>query len=325
MDNKPCFLCNREAEVKKMLTIGIMPSCEVKCPSCGNYTITQSAVDWINAFGVGLSVDDCADIKFKVSCILSEIRLLSKSEYIITDNSSERYGDKACVSVSDLLSYFPKSPLEIIDRALINLSKRIDYPYEVITITDDQKELFYVKHAEGINYILLQLQKHDYIVCENFLELRNEAFVNIETEGWKRIDSLRSRPVGDSQQAFVAMWFDKSTEDIYDKGIKKAIENDNKILAQRVDLVEHNNKICDQVIAEIRRSKYMVADFTGNRGGVYYEAGFAQGIGIPVIWTVHEDDLKGVHFDTNHYNHIKYKTPDELFEKLLNRIRSTIL
>ena len=46
----------------------------------------------------------------------------------------------------------------------------------------------------------------------------------------------------------------------------------------------------------------MVADFTCEkgkvRGGVYYEAGFAQGIGIPVIWTVAKDSLDDVHFDT---------------------------
>ena len=68
----------------------------------------------------------------------------------------------------------------------------------------------------------------------------------------------------------------------------------------------------------------MVADFTGNRGGVYYEAGFAGGLGIPVIWIVHEDDLDDVHFDTRQYNHITYSTPEELRDKLKARILATI-
>jgi hypothetical protein len=67
-----------------------------------------------------------------------------------------------------------------------------------------------------------------------------------------------------------------------------------------------------------------VADFTGNREGVYYEAGFAQGLDIPVIWTVREDWLGKIHFDTRQYNHIHYRTPDELLRALKNRIMATI-
>ena len=33
--------------------------------------------------------------------------------------------------------------------------------------------------------------------------------------------------------------------------------------------------IPSEIISEIKRSKFMIADLTGYRGGVYYEAGFA--------------------------------------------------
>jgi nucleoside 2-deoxyribosyltransferase len=77
-------------------------------------------------------------------------------------------------------------------------------------------------------------------------------------------------------------------------------------------------------MAEIRRSGLIVADFTGNRGGVYFEAGFAMGLGLPVIWTVRQDDIDAVHFDTRQYNHITWSTPQELREKLYNRVMATI-
>jgi hypothetical protein len=55
----------------------------------------------------------------------------------------------------------------------------------------------------------------------------------------------------------------------------------------------HNNKIDDEIVAEIRRSKFLLADFTCEkekvRGGVYFEAGFGMRLGIPVIWTVAKD------------------------------------
>ena len=45
----------------------------------------------------------------------------------------------------------------------------------------------------------------------------------------------------------------------------------------------------------------MVADCTGQRGGVYYESGLAQGLNMPVYWTCRKDQMEGVHFDTNHF------------------------
>jgi hypothetical protein len=51
----------------------------------------------------------------------------------------------------------------------------------------------------------------------------------------------------------------------------------------------HLNKVDDVIVAEIRRSRFLVADFTCEpgkvRGGVYFEAGFARGLNIPIIWT----------------------------------------
>ena len=49
--------------------------------------------------------------------------------------------------------------------------------------------------------------------------------------------------------------------------------------AVRIDKQRHLNKIDDEIVAEIRRARFLVADFTqgetGPRGGVYYEAGFS--------------------------------------------------
>jgi nucleoside 2-deoxyribosyltransferase len=60
---------------------------------------------------------------------------------------------------------------------------------------------------------------------------------------------------------------------------------------------EHINKIGDEIISQIRRSKFLIADFTGHRGGVYFEAGLAMGLGLPVFWTCRRDDLDKLHFD----------------------------
>jgi len=151
-------------------------------------------------------------------------------------------------------------------------------------------------------------------------------------KAFERIDELSNRSAN-SKQAFVAMWFDPSLNDSYENAIEPAIR-DAGYEPRIIRKVEHNNKIDDEIIAEIRRSKFVIADFTCGfskdgseaiaRGGVYYEAGFAQGLGLPVIWTCHEDIISHVHFDTRQYNHIVWKDAADLKKRLYDRIRATI-
>jgi hypothetical protein len=126
-----------------------------------------------------------------------------------------------------------------------------------------------------------------------------------------------------SAQGFVAMWFDEQMGSAWEDGFYPAIDGAGYV-PQRIDRKEHVNKICDEIIAEIRRSRFVVADFTGQRGGVYYEAGYAGGRDIPVIWTCRKDDFEKVHFDIRQYNCIVWETPQELARKLKVRIEAVI-
>ncbi|PZM10165.1 nucleoside 2-deoxyribosyltransferase [Rhizobium tubonense] len=158
--------------------------------------------------------------------------------------------------------------------------------------------------------------------------------ISLTFDGYSHLEQLKANPRA-SLQAFVAMWFGIEVAEAYKNGIGPAII-DAGYRPMRIDQKEHNNKIDDEIIAEIRRSRFVVADFTCGlvfsertqtaipRGGVYYEAGFAQGLGIPVIWTCREDHIEHVHFDTRQFNHITWKTPEELREKLKNRIGAVI-
>lgn len=147
-------------------------------------------------------------------------------------------------------------------------------------------------------------------------------------EGWNHLYSLESQAaISEFSQAFVAMWFHKKTEDAYSQGIFPAlIEAGYDPL--RIDKKEHNNKIDDEIILEIRRSRFLIADFTcepnNARGGVYFEAGYAQGLGKQVIWTCHRSCLNYLHFDTRQYSHIVWDEPGDLFSQLRNRIGATI-
>lgn len=144
----------------------------------------------------------------------------------------------------------------------------------------------------------------------------------VTPEGWAAMARIRESR-RDSNQAFVAMWFDPELDPVWLEGFKPALENYG-FVPMRVDRVQHNQRIDDFIVAEIRRSGLVVADFTKHRQGVYFEAGFALGLGIPLIWTCRKDELEKAHFDTRQYNHIDWETPEDLRVRLEDRIAATV-
>ena len=183
-------------------------------------------------------------------------------------------------------------------------------------------------NQEEVLYLLNYLDKQGWIALREYPPNKYKIVVGytLTVEGYARLAELE-KANAESSQGFVAMWFNPFTDEAWEQGIKLGIE-DAGYEAVRIDQQEHINKIDDEIIAEIRRSRFVVADFTqgedGARGGVYYEAGFAHGLGIEVIFTCREDALKNVHFDTRQYNHIVWETPEELRQRLAARISAVI-
>ena len=72
----------------------------------------------------------------------------------------------------------------------------------------------------------------------------------------------------------------------------------------------------------------MLADLTHDNNGAYWEAGYAEGLGIPVIYLCEKKKFKKdkTHFDTNHCTTIPWETGNELeaMRDLISTIRTTI-
>jgi hypothetical protein len=166
-----------------------------------------------------------------------------------------------------------------------------------------------------------------YLADEKLLETTPEEATEVwrfrlRMPGWRKYSELKREGVATSQ-AFVAMWFDQSTEEAWTNGLRKGIA-DSGYDPLRINMKEHVNKICDEIIAEIRRSRFVVADYTGHRGGVYYEAGFAAGRGLTVIPTCRKDEMDKLHFDVRQYNCIDWQSPAELAQRLQARIEAIL-
>jgi hypothetical protein len=126
-----------------------------------------------------------------------------------------------------------------------------------------------------------------------------------------------------STRGFAAMWFDATMDDAWTEAISLAI-TDAGFDPVRVDRVEHLNRIDDEILNQINAAKFVVADFTGHRSGVYFEAGYALGRGLPVVWTCRSDELDKLHFDIRQYNCIAWSSLADLRRRLSHRIRSTV-
>ena len=175
--------------------------------------------------------------------------------------------------------------------------------------TTREEVSFLIKYLGSQELVLLYANQG---IVDNF---------TVTVEGYSRLETEDTTSM--PYQAFVAMWFHESMEGAYEHGIRSAIK-DVGYEAFRVDRAQNIGKIDDQIIREIRRSRFVVADFTqgedGNRGSVYYEAGFARGHGVAVISTCHADQISDLAFDTRQYAHIPWTDPEGLRVELAARI-----
>lgn len=140
--------------------------------------------------------------------------------------------------------------------------------------------------------------------------------------------SIKIPEITERNKVFVAMWFDEKMDEYYLNGYK-VVSHDNNYSCSRIDEKQYDGSIIEQIKTEISNSAILIADLTGNRGGVYYEAGIAKGLSmcghpIRLILTCKSDYFHSAnkpHFDVSEDNIIIYSDVDDLKSKLDIRIK----
>lgn len=288
---------------------------DIKCKICGDFEISRIAK---------IMLDNKTELynSYILSAIIRENNYLKQPPIVITtyyleEDYLERHKLTIDEKLNKILLYIYNNT-EITGK-YISLIPKYDYP---IAYAFDKNEFdFFLKHLQKSDFINLSkssnvIKSDDGRTSINMNEIYN---ILLTIEGLKKIDKIKTEKKISGNQCFVAMWFDEKMNDVYSHGFEVAI-SEAGYKPIRIDKVDHNGKICDRIIAEIRQSKLVVADFTGHRGGVYFEAGFAMGLGIPVIWTCKEDHIEQCHFDTRQYNHICWENTEDLKKQLIDRI-----
>lgn len=222
-------------------------------------------------------------------------------------------------SFEELLSSVtvPKTAVERIDKILLHIARKTADASEGIEFMNADASVAYCKSVSEFQFYVDSATKLGWIDEDGA-----DEFIRLTIVGWQRVDEINNNR-RQSTQAFVAMSFNPELFYVFEEGFAPALRSTgyNPI---RVDTEMSHDKIDDKIIADIRKSGLLVADFTENKGGVYFEAGFALGLSIPVIWTCRTADMKNLHFDTNHYPHIDWSDVEDLKSRLINRIEATL-
>lgn len=214
---------------------------------------------------------------------------------------------------------YPKNASDKMDNLLLYFYDKFTYDGEEKNFNyGGEKFLYenYLKNVDELEFYIKSLKKIELI--EAYFSGYNIS-VKLTHKGLNRIVEIENNSVK-SNECFIAMAFDKSTE-IYRKAIKKALIN-NKFKAILIDEehLDSDKTIPDGILNNIRKAKFCIADFTLHRNGVYFESGYALGLGKQVIYTCKEDDFKNAHFDIKQLQHVLYNTPEELEKKLTDKI-----
>lgn len=313
---KKCPICGTDVTFAKF---GSMP--RIKCDRCGLFDFNP----------VLFATDRSSWLRHKhlIAGYMCETKRRRESN-LLTESSNIL--DFGIDSIQKILSspLIPKTSMQKLDKILLNLYKS----GEGFTIEFDSGELFpaigYARNREELENMLLALCELGYI--KNTSNIAGGKEYAITIKGLERAETLLTEQ-NFSKKAFIAMRFSDDLKAVRDESMKPACEACG-FEAYTVDEEEHIGDITDKIISGIKTSRFVIADFTYNNPGVYYEAGYAKGLGIPVIKTCKKewfdsldknDPANRLHFDVEHDNMILWENAEHLRQRLESRIRAVIL
>jgi hypothetical protein len=158
---------------------------------------------------------------------------------------------------------------------------------------------------------------------EQLYVVEPEKGLQLTMKGWARYQSLKKTQI-ESRTAFMAMKFSQPDLDrVVENCFRHAVGRTGFELRVLTD-AQGAGSIDDQLRAAILASRFVIADLTHGSHGAYWEAGFGEGLGLPVIYTCEKTAWKeqGTHFDTNHLNTIIWDPKDLTAAE--NRLVATI-
>lgn len=259
------------------------------CPNCGKFYLSSRALR-----------------------ILPEDQ---KSKAIISHNISKRKDRSKPFSMKDIRFFLEQSlpsPVEQIENLVLCIGDTLDSLGDMIEVHPKTYQAKIGSFNElGVVLALKFLREngtieggYDVVFAAGRQEYAFNILgdVSLTMHGWDYYRQLK-QGVSETDIAFMAMKFgDEALDNAYSIHFKKAVDETGFEL-RRLDEKPEPGLIDNRLKAEILKSKFLIADLTQGNNGAYWEAGFAEGLGKPVIYTCERAyfEKHKTHFDTNHY------------------------
>ncbi len=144
-------------------------------------------------------------------------------------------------------------------------------------------------------------------------------WITLTFDGWLAYEELaKGRTAG--RNAFMAMPFNKpDLDEHWLPGLRSAVAETGFTL-MRLDDEPKPGLIDVRMRMEIKQARFLIVELTHANLGAYWEAGYAEGLGKPVIYTCREGH--DAHFDVDHSLRIEWDP--ENTQTALDRLKATI-
>jgi hypothetical protein len=280
------------------------------CPLCGEFVFQRTLID-----SLPLIFKSNKDATAKISHALRTIQQTNKVAEL------NRY------TVNEILKRPLPTPREQADLFIRWLAEKVDGPGETVWVESAMhRSIIGAKTDEGFGLILRHLFESGLVVGnldDKTFAASPSAYATLSFEGWDYWEQLRHGGAT-YRKGFIAMKFgdpllDKLLVEILKPSAKQA-----GFELYRLDDTPRAGLIDDRLRVEIQSSDFLVADLTHDNHGAYWEAGYAEGLGKPVIYLCEKEKFESdkTHFDTNH--HLTIIWDKDAMQKVGEDLKATI-
>jgi len=309
---KNCPVCNSQLKGVRENPNG-RDATFFSCPRCGDFMLTGTLLATLPN-----TLQQEKDAGAKISHALRTMQQMNKGAELYTN------------TIDEILKRPLPSPREQADLFVRWLAENIEGPGETVWVEPSTHSgIIGAKSPEGFELVLRHLFDVGLVTgnLSEALGAPGRAHVTLSFEGWDYYEQLRHGGAT-YRKAFMAMKFgDEVLDRVLDSVFKPCVKQTGFELF-RLDDVPRAGLIDDRLRVEIQATDFLIADLTHDNLGAYWEAGYAEGLGKPVIYTCEKEKFEKdkTHFDTNHHLTIIWdkNSPEKAGENLKATIRATL-
>jgi len=227
--------------------------------------------------------------------------------------------------VETIIKQRPPKPAEQANNLILWLGNNAE-TYDEFLSLEPVKDLSLIGSVTSVEFVWVTRHLIDSGTIEGTIT-SGDLSIRLSFSGWEYFEELK-RGALDSRKAFMAMEYgDEQLDSVVEDVFKPAVKQTGFGLFKLVDRPKAG-LIDDRLRVEIRTSRFLIADLSHENAGAYWEAGYAEGLGKPVIYTCEKDkfEKQKTHFDTNHHLTVLWHAdnPSEAAEELKATIRATL-